>query len=124
MKYIDLGLPSGTLWSDTNENDYYTFSEAVAKYGDRLPTREQLEELKAQCQWEWVGKGYKVIGPNGNCIVLPAKGIRYSDDYVGDVDFNGNYWSSTPYLWDDACGFYFTFGTTHVDSTSIPAART
>ena len=75
MKYIDLGLPSGTLWVDTNEEGYYTFDDAVEKYGNCLPTKEQLEELKTQCQWEWTGAGYKVTGPNGNSIVLSAAGF-------------------------------------------------
>ena len=38
MEYIDLGLPSGTLWADCNEEGFYYFDEAVEKYGYRLPT--------------------------------------------------------------------------------------
>ncbi len=36
-EYIDLGLPSGTLWATENEEGYFTFDEAVEKYGDSLP---------------------------------------------------------------------------------------
>lgn len=103
MKYIDLGLPSGTLWAESNEDGFYTFNEAVEKYGDSLPTPEQLEELKDLCKWEWNGGGYKVTGPNGNAIVLPAAGLRSCDGYVNYIDFLGYYWSSTPmglsYAW-------------------------
>lgn len=106
MNYIDLGLPSGTLWADTNEDGYYTFEEAVKKYGDRLPTKEQLEELEYKCQWEWIGSECKVTGPNGNSMILPASGYRYSDGNVGGVGSVG-YWSSTPYDSDDAWFLYF-----------------
>lgn len=61
MEYADLGLPSGTLWAESNEEGYYTFDEAVEKYGNSLPTREQLEELKSHCQWEWNDKEYDRI---------------------------------------------------------------
>ena len=107
MKYIDLGLPSGTLWSDTNEEGFYTFDEAVEKYGDRLPSREQFEELKSQCQWEWMGGGYKVTGHNGNCIVLPSAGYRNTKGDVLLVDYDGYYWSSTPHDLDYACNLDF-----------------
>lgn len=94
-RVIDLGLPSGTLWTESNEDGFYTFDEAVAKYGDSLPTREQFEELKNQCKWGWMGDGYKVTGPNGNYIVLPAGGYRSYDGSVDHVNFGGHYWSST-----------------------------
>ena len=108
MKYIDLGLLSGTLWADTNEEGYYNYEAAVEKYGDNLPTKEQFEELQTQCQWKWNGSGYDVKGPNGNCICLPASGSRNCYGNVGYVGHDGNYWSSTPYGLDDA--WYLVFG--------------
>lgn len=39
--YIDLGLPSGTLWKKTAEQGYYTYEEALSKFQDHLPTKEQ-----------------------------------------------------------------------------------
>ena len=98
-QYVDLGLPSGTLWRDENEGgDYarYTYDEAVSKFGNKLPTKEQLEELKNQCTWTWTCSGYKVVGPNGNSIYLPAAGSRDCDGDVGRVGSYGSYWSSTP----------------------------
>lgn len=97
--YVDLGLPSGTLWRNSNEGgDYarYTYDEAISRFGNKLPTKQQLEELKSKCTWTWTSKGYKVTGPNGYSITLPAAGYR---DCWGDVDFVGKYgyyWSSTP----------------------------
>ena len=91
---VDLGLPSGTLWKDENENGYYTYNDAVSKFGNKLPTKEQWLELKDNCNWKWTGSGYKVTGPNGNSIFLPAAGYRDGTEvyYVGT---NGYYWSST-----------------------------
>ncbi|MCR5423723.1 MAG: hypothetical protein K6E93_03055 [Bacteroidales bacterium] len=103
-EFVDLGLPSGTLWKDKNEDGgFYTYEQAVNKYRDDLPTKEQFEELKNKCRWTWIGDGHKVVGPNGNSIVLPAAGYRDSDGDVNCVGYCGHYWSSTPdgsgYAW-------------------------
>lgn len=94
--YTDLGLPSGTIWKNFNATGFYTYDEAVSQFGNRLPTKEQWEELKAECQWSWTGSGYKVTGPNGNSITLPAAGNRDCNGSVYSVGSNGGYWSSTP----------------------------
>ena len=99
LKYVDLGLPSRTLWRNLNEggdNRYYTYDDAVSKYGEQLPTLRQLLELKDECEWTWMGNGYKVTGPNGNSIVLPAAGgsFVFWGDVTG-VGSHGYYWSST-----------------------------
>ncbi len=63
----------------------------------RMPTYAQLNELKENCTWvrKTVNdiKGYKVIGPNGNSIFLPAAG-RY-DSSIGNAGSYGYYWSRT-----------------------------
>ncbi|MBP3586489.1 MAG: hypothetical protein J6J29_03220 [Paludibacteraceae bacterium] len=107
--YVDLGLPSGTLWKSKNEKGmYYTYDEAVNQFGDKLPTREQLEELKAFCTWEWNGKGYVVKGDNGNSIVLQAAGYRNCDGtVVENVGTYGYYFSSTAYDSNYAWYLYF-----------------
>ena len=97
---VDLGLPSGTLWKNANEggdNARYTYNEAVSRFGNKLPTEQQLEELINKCTWTWTGNGYKVTGPNGNSIYLPAAGYRNCDGDVHNVGTEGIYWSSTPY---------------------------
>ena len=107
-EYVDLGLPSGTLWKSKNEKGmYYTYDEAVSQFGDKLPTREQFAELQAFCTWTWNGKGYVVKGDNGNSIILQAAGVRDCTGGVDGVGTFGNYWSSTPNDSDYAWNLYF-----------------
>lgn len=112
-EYVDLGLPSGTLWKNANEGGnytLYTYDEAVSEF-DNLPTKEQLEELNNKCKWEWATqnevKGHKVTGPNGKSIFLPAAGYSLRDGSVYDKSMNGTYWSSTPHGSNDA--WYLVF---------------
>lgn len=99
--YVDLGLPSGTLWKDQNESGYYTYDEAVRQFGDALPTKEQMEELINYCRWEWNGWGnyaklYLVIGPNGNHINLPMEGsisVEKGERY--GYEQSATYWTSS-----------------------------
>jgi hypothetical protein len=68
-----------------------------------MPSTEQVRELIEKCTWEFTGAGYKVTGPNGNSIFLPAAGYRFGDKWYG----NGN------------AGYYATgeiFGTYHFPS--------
>ena len=105
--YVDLGLPSGTKWKSENEtnsssgDDFFTYDEAVAKFGDNLPTKLQAEELKNNCNWDFQNGVCKVTGTNGKYIILPASGFRYDGvDYVGSF---GYFWTSTP---EDALNAY------------------
>lgn len=91
--WVNLGLPSGTLWKTHNESGFFTEKEAYNLFGTKLPTKKQIEELVAVCDWEWYGNGYKVTGPNGKFIKLPASGWRNLDGNVGDVGYCGLYWS-------------------------------
>ena len=120
--YVDLGLSSGTLWKTSNEENasdaeyaFFTYDEAVSQFGSRLPSKEQREELKAECQWAWTGSGYKVTGPNGNSITLPAAGWRNRSGSVNDVGSNGVYWSSTPKDSEDAWVLVFDSHGVYVD---------
>lgn len=103
--YVDLGLPSGTLWKRQNESGFYTYEEAINRFGNKLPERHHFVELKNECTWIWIEDyGYKVVGPNGNSITFPAAGFRDCFGVVNIVGTGGNYWSSTPgdsdYAWD------------------------
>ncbi len=164
--YVDLGLPSGTLWATANVGadtlygygNYYAWGEIVTKdrytmancttndintwenqvvFGDitgnpdydvatavmgeewRMPTDDEQDELFNSCRWEPMKmpvpvdfvdategyvNGYMLVGPNGNCIFLPAAGYRDSEYTTGEGvngdwfgrNYIGHYWSSTP----------------------------
>ena len=65
--------------------------------GWRLPTKAELEELQTKCTWTWKTsngvKGYKVTGPNGNSIFLPASGYKSGTTGGQEAEY-GYFWSS------------------------------
>ena len=66
----------------------------------RMPTKEELTELRLSCTWEWITingiTGNKVTGPNGNSIFLPAGGSYNTfDDQLNSVGIHGWIYSST-----------------------------
>ena len=113
--YVDLGLPSGTLWKDKNEGDVlYTYDQAMAKFGNDLPTKEQLEELQTACEWTWNGSGYNLEGPSGASIVLPAAGFHDCHGSIQSIGLRGFYWSSTPDNSDRAWSLYLSSSSLYV----------
>jgi uncharacterized protein (TIGR02145 family) len=82
------------------------YDVARAKWGGswRLPTKKELEELENNCKWKWTTqngkKGFKVTGPNGKSIFLPAAGYRIGSSLYGAGE-EGYYWSSPPYVSND-----------------------
>lgn len=105
--YIDLGLPSGTLWKEENEDDqFYSYEAIVAKYGNALPTKEQFDELRQLCTWTWIGFGYKVVGPNGAVLIMPSSGYQHCDGTIHYEGAYGNYWSQTLEKEDNAWFLY------------------
>lgn len=102
--FVDLGLPSGTLWKKSNEEDWYTYDQAVRKFGNSLPTKQQFEELKNVCKMNWIGGMCKFTGPSGESIVLPVTGYRYSDGRI-DNSGKGHYWTSSFLDSDNAWSF-------------------
>ena len=79
-----------------------TYDVARANWGStwRMPTKAEMNELRVNCTWTWTTQngvnGYRVTGPNGNSIFLPAAGVcvMSSRNYIGEY---GRYWVSTPY---------------------------
>lgn len=98
QNYVDLGLTSGTQWKDQNEKGYFTYNKAMELFGEEMPTKAQWEELVKECDWTWLGDAYKVVGRNGNSIVIPAEGYYPPVDerthIVADNGNSGHYWSS------------------------------
>lgn len=71
VTYVDLGLPSGTLWSSEiimkDNSILYRLPHAKAQVLN-IPNQNQVEELWNVCKIE-NNKGYSTItGPNGNRI--------------------------------------------------------
>lgn len=146
-EYVDLGLPSGTLWAtcnvDVNRPEYpgryFAWGETqrkstywwdtyldridgsgyFTKYYDnggmtelepeddvayvswgegwRMPSNEQLVELRICCTWTWEEKngryGYEVKSKtNDNSLFLPAAGYVNTGSSEGDGSI-GRYWS-------------------------------
>ena len=112
---------STTMTKYCTDSDYGTVdnktvldpSDDVAhvKWGGswRMPTLDEIKELVIKCNWQWTSlngvDGYRVTGPNGNSIFLPAAGYRYGTElYLRGA--NGLYWSSS--LSDNYC--YSAYG--------------
>lgn len=105
------------------------YDAARANWGGswRLPTKVEMEELIEKCTWQWTAqgghKGYRVTGPNGSSIFMPAAGDRAGSSLY-DAEDGGIFWSSTPVEDDTRCayglycfsqdrhdwGFYFRYG--------------
>lgn len=84
----------------------------------RLPRKEEWEELRNKCIWQWSSRegisGYNVVGPNGNTIFLPAAGLRYEASLY-DAASSGRYWSATPDGERNAIDFNFTPDESYLD---------
>lgn len=85
--------------SDFSGNPYYDV--ATAKWGDNwcMPTSDKTEELAKLCKWTWIkynsSTGYKITGPNGKSIFLPARGWKDGSE----IKFSGPHgiiWTSSP----------------------------
>lgn len=107
-------------WGETMTKDTYTqansityskimndisgniqYDVATANWGGewRMPTNDELNELKNNCTWTWMTNngvnGYKVESKtNDNYIFLPAAGYRNGASYSGAGN-TGCYWSSS-----------------------------
>lgn len=88
--YIDIG----SNISDTR------YDVALAEWGSgwRMPSEKEFEELLNKCTWTWTTykgvNGYKVTGPNGNSIFLPAAGYRDGTELHNRGSY-GYYWSGS-----------------------------
>ena len=99
---------------DSEGNLTAQYDAARANWGGtwRMPTRKELNELNAKCTWTWTTQnsvnGYKVTGPSGASIFLPAAGYRNGSS-LSRAGYSGYYWSSTPYGNRDDYAYYLDF---------------
>lgn len=95
--FVDLGLTSGTQWSATDEDGFYTYLQAFQHFRGSLPSNEQYVELLNNCRWKWQSdyNRYKVTGPNGKFIYMTTAGYTSCSGSLYNVGHGGYYWSST-----------------------------
>ena len=127
QEWVDLNLPSKTLWAKNNVGAesigdigiFCTWQQSLGialSQGGAVPTSEQFSELLKYCDWKWTfingNEGYLVSSKTNpkNNIFLPIAGY-YSDNgsrFVG----SGFYWTKTRYAGNagDACYFCFWQG--------------
>ena len=133
-KFIDLGLPSGLLWADSNvgAENYYNYgghwvwadlSKAIAQWNTKndyvyVPTADQVKELYGNCTLTNTDRG----GNNGmlvtskkegntNSIFFPYAGGQSSDGtWVGTQGSAGCYWTSTPTSEKDGLAWRYLCG--------------
>ena len=92
-----------TVWEDIGANISGTEYDIATKYGGRMPTVEECNELVKNCKEDfiqindvWVAR---LTGPNGNCILMPLAG--YKDEYGricsdgSNGSYTGAYWTSS-----------------------------
>lgn len=80
----------------------------------RIPTKEQFDELHAECAWYWTGNGYLVSSNNnGKTLFLPAAGCRYKDS-LDDVGSLGIYWTRSLFVAVPSLVYILHFESDHV----------
>ena len=79
-------------------NTEYDIAKNIWESGWRLPTSEEMKELKEKCTWKYSKlngvKGYYAIGPNGRSIFLPIAGYTTDGEkryQAYDTDECNNY---------------------------------
>lgn len=105
IEYVDLGLPSGTLWAATNYGalDGNDVGESFSWSGkpDNMPTVEQWQELIGNCSWSDYNSYYYIVsmgGTNGNHIGLPKTDGTVAHYWTSDEDYSSG----------DEKAFYFS----------------
>ena len=92
------------------------YDVAHVKWGGgwRMPTKEQQDELRNNCTYEWttsngVKGGRFTSKKNGRSIFLPAAGYRWNGGLY-HAGSGGSFWSSTQYSSLSDSNYYLYFG--------------
>ena len=128
-KYNESNCPNYGLSISQLQSQGYIDSEgnltaqhdaATANWGGswRMPTKSEMQELIDKCIWTWTTQngvnGYKVKGPNGNSIFLPAAGYRIGSSLF-DAGSKSSCWSSSPNESDSDRAYYLYFYSSYHD---------
>ena len=132
-EFVDLGLPSGTLWckhnygANTEEEygDYLTYNEA-RDLDIVVSSKEDFEELIANCDHKWTSvngtNGMMFTSKtNGKTVFFPTGGLY--DDHIKLVTqdtIRGYYWSSTAYASKKYAYYMYidSFSSVHIEHFS------
>lgn len=76
----------------------YDVARHIWKGEWRLPTDQEILELRNNCSWKWTSldgvNGFMITGPNGNSIFLPAGGAILGEKNE-ELGHECSYWSGT-----------------------------
>lgn len=104
--------PETGAYTDLGDNIGGTkYDVATVRWGEgwRMPTKAEFDELLNECTWQWTNSGghlgYRVTGPNGNSIFLPASGFKGTEGLVS-LGSAGYYASSNPHERMDYQAYY------------------
>lgn len=111
----------GIIGADGNLTAAYDAATVSWGIDWRMPTEEEMKELRDKCSWEWATmsgvNGCKVTGPNGNSVFFPITGHRDYYFYFHNSTSSGGYWSATPKN-DDSRAYILSFSLVE-DSLSL-----
>lgn len=79
----------------------------------RMPTKEEQDELRMKCKWEYLASKYcyKVTGPSGNSIILPDIASLAQSSMKKD-QVNG-YWSGNLHVINKQTAYYIHLDFSH-----------
>lgn len=80
VEYVDLDLPSGTLWSSTciNDGKKCRFLPYIEASKLSIPTKDQFEELYSNCKWQESFSQERVV----SCSLIAKTGKEITIPYV------------------------------------------
>ena len=87
-----------SMWDIRREVSELYGDSALTSY--QLPSPDDWRELRDRCDWQWTPSpaGYRVVGPSGNWIFLPADGVETEEKNGEHVKYGGGeyacYWTS------------------------------
>lgn len=96
VKYYDLGLPSGTLWSEPLRSYGYRFLTYIEAEKLNIPTVEQFEELMKYTRRVDYPKSFdrevEIVGVSGGRISVCTKDYNDQNRYQGEKTRSDEAW--------------------------------